>query len=56
MLVKSVYIVSIVFSSKLPDQKQLREAKSEQELEGINVIGRRMSDTAIIKGEHVKGA
>ena len=34
-------------------QGQLNDAKSENELEGINVIGRRMSDTAIIKGETI---
>ena len=32
-------------------QEQLQEARHVKEVEGIKILGRRMSDTAIIKGE-----
>ena len=33
-------------------QEQLHEARHVKEIEGIKILGRRMSDTAIIKGEY----
>ena len=35
-------------------QDQLVEARSVKDQEGINVVGRRLSDTAIIKGMYMR--
>ena len=46
-----MYIIEIVsLLSSLSTQGQLKEAIDEKELEGIHLIGRRLSDTAIVKG------
>ena len=43
-------MINFLYYVRVSSQEQLVDARDVKDLEGINIVGRKLSDTAIIKG------